>query len=625
MMRAVSEPAPSLDSGWLRLGLLAAAAVVFVRTAWLCDDAYITLRTVSNFVAGFGPRFNVAERVQAFTHPLWFLLETPFFALSQESFYTPLALSLVVSLLAVGALLTWPGASLGATALAIWLLLLSRSFVDFSSSGLENPLTHLLLAVLLRALMRAPSDLRSLRVASLTAGLGALNRIDMILLLAPALLLLAWRRREAKAWATIALGFVPLALWEIFATFYYGFPVPNTAFAKLGAGVDAVSLYGHGLTYLANSLREDPVTLPVIGLAITRSVAAGGERERAVALGVLLYLLYVVRIGGDFMSGRFLSAPYFASVVLLVLMRPLLARPFPRVALAAVAAVLAALAPHPSLVSGRDFGSDTTALLDPHGTGDARRFVFSTLGLLNERPAWPKPSPPIDAMGRTAQREQIPVLPEIAIGITGFFAGAGVHVVDLMALADPLLARLPAVRSDPDYAAFRKQLGLPPTSDDWMTGHLRRNLPRGYLRTLVSGANWIEDPEIHALWDRLSRVTRGPLWDRGRLREIVRLNLENGGRLVGRERPVVERADLDEILDLRPDVPELLFRRGSMRMALGQTTAAKRDFARVIELDPQHARARAALARINDLPPADAPAGDRRAQSHRNERQTFSK
>ena len=102
----MSERTTSIDSAWLRLGLLAAAAVVFVRTAWLCDDAYITLRTVSNFVAGFGPRFNVAERVQAFTHPLWFLLETPFFALSQESFYTPIALSLVVLSLVTLAMLT---------------------------------------------------------------------------------------------------------------------------------------------------------------------------------------------------------------------------------------------------------------------------------------------------------------------------------------------------------------------------------------------------------------------------------------------------------------------------------------------------------------------------------------
>ncbi len=597
-MRAVSVRTTSIDSAWLRLGLFAAAAVVFVRTAWLCDDAYITLRTISNFVAGFGPRFNVAERVQAFTHPLWFLLETPFFALSHESFYTSIAVSLVVSLLAVGWLITWPGASLGSAALAIWLLLLSRSFVDFSSSGLENPLTHLLLAVFLRALLGAPSDLRKLRIASFAAGLVALNRIDMILLLAPALLLLAWRRREAKAWGTIALGFVPLALWELFATFYYGFPVPNTAFAKLGAGVDAMSLYGHGLQYLANSLREDPVTLPVIGLAIARSVIGGSDRERAVALGVFLYLVYVVRIGGDFMSGRFLSAPFFASVVLLVLLRPLPARPLLRIALAAAAAVLAALAPYPSLVSGRDFGADMTALLDQHGIGDARRYSFSSSGLFNEHSTGPKPSSPFDTLGKLARRERIPLLPEISIGITGFLAGEGVHVVDLMGLADPLLARLPAVRSDPDYAAFRAQLGVPPTSDDWMTGHLRRNLPRGYLRTLLSGANQIEDPEIHQLWDRLSLVTRGPLWDRTRLSEIVRLNLENGGRLVGRERPDFEQADLDEILDLRPDVPELLFRRGQMRLGLGQTAAAERDFARAVELDPQHANARAVLARI---------------------------
>jgi len=594
----VSERTTSIDSAWLRLGLLAATAVVFVRTAWLCDDAYITLRTVSNFVAGFGPRFNVAERVQAFTHPLWFLLETPAFALSRESFYTLIALSLVVSLLAVRVLLTWPRASLGSVALAIWLLLVSRSFVDFSSSGLENPLTHLLLAIFIRALPDAPSDLRRLRVASLAAGLGVLNRMDTILLFAPALLFLAWRRREAKAWGTIALGFLPLVLWQVFATFYYGFPYPNTALAKLGSGIGAAEMYRHGLQYLANSLREDPVTLPVIGLAIGRSIAAGSGRERAVALGLLFYVLYVVRIGGDFMSGRFLSAPYFASVILLTLLRPLPARLLPRVALAAAAALLAALAPHPSLVSGRDFGSDTTALLDQHGTGDARRFYFPSLGLLNARPPWPKPSPPIDMLGRLARREQVPVLPEISIGITSFFAGAGVHVVDLVGLADPLLARLPAIRSDPGYAAFRKQIGAAPTSDDWMTGHLRRNLPPGYLRTLVSGSNQIEDPEMRQLWDRVALVTRGPLWDRERLREIVRLNLANGGRLVGGERPSFEQANLDEILELRPDVPEILFRRGSMRLALGQTAAAERDLARAVELDPQHARARAALASV---------------------------
>jgi arabinofuranosyltransferase len=50
--------------------LLLAYAVVLVRTAWMCDDAFITLRTVDNFVQGYGLVWNVGERVQVYTHPL---------------------------------------------------------------------------------------------------------------------------------------------------------------------------------------------------------------------------------------------------------------------------------------------------------------------------------------------------------------------------------------------------------------------------------------------------------------------------------------------------------------------------------------------------------------------------
>ena len=47
---------------------------VAVRVAWLGDDAYITLRTVENWCSGLGLRWNLVDRVQTFTHPLWMLL-----------------------------------------------------------------------------------------------------------------------------------------------------------------------------------------------------------------------------------------------------------------------------------------------------------------------------------------------------------------------------------------------------------------------------------------------------------------------------------------------------------------------------------------------------------------------
>ena len=48
--------------------------VTVVNASWISDDALITMRHVLNFINGYGPVFNVGERVQAYTHPLWFLL-----------------------------------------------------------------------------------------------------------------------------------------------------------------------------------------------------------------------------------------------------------------------------------------------------------------------------------------------------------------------------------------------------------------------------------------------------------------------------------------------------------------------------------------------------------------------
>jgi hypothetical protein len=49
--------------GILLVAALLLVAVVLIRTAWICDDAYITFRTVDNFLHGFGLRWNVAEKL----------------------------------------------------------------------------------------------------------------------------------------------------------------------------------------------------------------------------------------------------------------------------------------------------------------------------------------------------------------------------------------------------------------------------------------------------------------------------------------------------------------------------------------------------------------------------------
>ena len=54
---------------------------------------------------GYGPVWNVAERVQSFTHPLWLAIFTVFYAVTGEPYYTSIALSLALSIVTVALLI----------------------------------------------------------------------------------------------------------------------------------------------------------------------------------------------------------------------------------------------------------------------------------------------------------------------------------------------------------------------------------------------------------------------------------------------------------------------------------------------------------------------------------------
>ena len=83
-MPKLSFQAISTPAGAARVAAALAVTFVCVRSAWVCDDAFITMRTVDNLVHGYGPRWNPAERVQTFTHPLWAMLLVPFYAVTRE-------------------------------------------------------------------------------------------------------------------------------------------------------------------------------------------------------------------------------------------------------------------------------------------------------------------------------------------------------------------------------------------------------------------------------------------------------------------------------------------------------------------------------------------------------------
>ena len=193
--------------------------------------------------------------------------------------------------------------------------MLSKAFVDYSTSGLENALTHLLLALFLWVFLRRAVTLRTLFWLSLLTAAAAVNRLDSVLLFAPPLLYAAvlLRRQWLRALGVLALGMAPLLAWELFSIIYYGFPLPNTFYAKLNTGLPLSAQMQQGIFYLLHSTGADPLTMVAIVAGVTLPWLRRTWRQAAVAVGIAFYLLYVVRIGGDFMAGRFLSAPLLAS------------------------------------------------------------------------------------------------------------------------------------------------------------------------------------------------------------------------------------------------------------------------------------------------------------------------
>jgi arabinofuranosyltransferase len=483
-------------------------AVVVLRNAWMHDDAYITFRTVDNFVNGYGLRWNTVERVQTYTHPLWMLAVSACYAVTHEVFFTVIGLSVVVSTATALMLMSEAAGSLAAGCVGVAVLTSSKAFVDYSTSGLENPLTHFLFTAFLVLLFRRKPNMATLYLLSSVAALGASNRLDTVLLYLPALVMSCLRTEpRARALAVAAAGFAPLVLWEGFSLLYYGFLFPNTAYAKLfAAGISSRELARHGLYYLLNSVRLDPLTLLTVGAGVVAGLLSRDRRQAAIAGGILAYLAYIIYVGGDFVTGRFLGGPLLGAVVLLTRWQPM-----PRTAIgiaAGVVLVVGMTSSSPPLLSTSTVGSQGKTLMDDHGVADERAYYYPYTGLLRAFQGVRVSDHPWAVEGREARRRSVPLAFRGDVGFFGFHAGPGVHVVDVWGLGDPLIARLPA-RTD---------------VVSWRVGHFTRAMPEGYPETLATGRNHLTDRETGTLYDQLVLITRGDLLARRRLVEIWKLN-----------------------------------------------------------------------------------------------------
>lgn len=493
----------------LIIALIVLAGLILYN-AWLCDDAYITMRTVDNFVNGYGLTWNISERVQPFTHPLWMFFLTLLYLLTGETFLTIIIASVLLSVTAGLIIFFKLSRTLWLSLFGFLILIFSKAFIEYTTSGLENPLSYFLLAVFFWIYFDDRDDRARLLRLSVVAGLIALTRMDLLLIVLPPLIVFVRQKRPDRWIVHLLVGFLPFLLWELFSLYYYGFLFPNSAYAKINVGIDRFELIPLGWRYFYATLKTDPLTIIIIITGLFLPVLKSYRGRLPVTSGMLLYLIYILYIGGDFMVGRFFNVPLLVTVIIIVSVETNVKKPVLLIACLAVIIVglLTPRSPVTRLFRERPEENRTVFEEVASGITDERLFYFYGSSLLNYGAFNQAPYNEWAERGRRFRNKPPSVWQDEMIGFLGYYAGPRVHIIDELALADPLLARLPAMNIyDP------------------RPGHFRRKMPGGYWETISSEENFPADSNLARYYEKLCVITRGSLGSGRRLLEIIKMNL----------------------------------------------------------------------------------------------------
>jgi arabinofuranosyltransferase len=286
---------------------------------WVQDDAYISFRYARNFVEGQGLLYNPGQRaVEGYSNFTWVLLACIPFLFGRDD---PIVFMHVVGLLLwvlSGALsaailrkvIPYPYA---VAPLAVAVLIQNSSYNQWFMSGMETPLVVACNLGTIFCFMNAvDSGLARYRyLLGAIAGFAAMTRMDDLFFIAgifTTMALVATRKEELWNGAVAFLVFAA-TYGAYFAArlLYYGDIFPNTAYAKLGT----VANYQSGWSYVRAFFFVYPELLPalpaVLILPIRLSHSNTTDRVfSAITISVLFQVLYILRIGGDFMEWRFM-------------------------------------------------------------------------------------------------------------------------------------------------------------------------------------------------------------------------------------------------------------------------------------------------------------------------------
>lgn len=339
-----SSPRRERDVRLSWLVLLVPVAIVLLGAwnyRWVQEDAFIDFRIINNLLAGHGAVYNVGERVEVYSDPLWvFLLAgvhgvLPFISLEWTA--VTLGLGFTASGVVLGGRATQQlGGSRGdAIVIPIGLFIFSvvAGVWEFSTSGLEMGMVFGWIGLSFWLIVRTERIRSDALRSAFVIGLGSLIRPELVFMVVVFLAALGvvvagpgWKGPTSPVRRFVLPLLVGVGLpvaYEVWRMAYFALVVPNTDLAKSGTGSD----WHQGFVYLWNFVAPYTLWLPILlvlplVLPRLRRWWSAGDRTGVVvmvtpAVAAFADLLYVVHLGGDYMHARLLLPAFLALCVTL--------------------------------------------------------------------------------------------------------------------------------------------------------------------------------------------------------------------------------------------------------------------------------------------------------------------
>ncbi|MFO0388888.1 MAG: hypothetical protein ACK502_04110 [Alphaproteobacteria bacterium] len=385
----------------------------------------------------------------------------------------------------------------------------------YAISGMESPLSFVLLGWFLLELFKAADIYRLLFITALLA----LTRLDNIILIAPVMCWVLLGRYKTINMVRALFAISPFLLWSGFSLVYYGFIFPNTKYAKLSSGISSSDLIENGINYFLVSAAYDiPSALMVVGvLCYATWLACKKVRPNItillLCLGCIVNGVYVVYVGGDYMFGRFTAN----TIIVCIFMIPFIYHNSGlRMRAVLLAVFLITYFMHAVVIDNSDFNDVEYRfrLSNSFTHGHAVSGLFTQPGhIIRDKTThkWAKDGQ------RLAKKKKRDVVVKRVIGATGFYASARHIIIDSRALSDVLLARLPVSNTVP-----------------LRSGHYTRDIPKGYIYARKTGNTSKMEKSLEAYYQKIRLITSAELFRIERLREILLFNIGRYDYLIER-------------------------------------------------------------------------------------------